>query len=238
MSDHIVKSFDDDMKALSEELSRMGKLVRDQLGSAIDALEQRNVQLAKRVRKNDKQVDAINADIEERVMTILALRNPVAVDLRETIAALKIARELERIGDIAKNTAKRTSVIVESEPVNGIEKLIEMGRLATTTVDAVFNAYAARDVEQALRIRISDQEIDTYCNEIFHIVLSGMMTDNSNINACSQMTFIAKNLERVGDQVTNIAEAIHYVVTGDHIEARRPKNDKTSSTAVPEADND
>ncbi|MBT8472493.1 MAG: phosphate signaling complex protein PhoU [Marinicaulis sp.] len=232
MNEHIVTSFNDVMDELSDELVHMGQLVRKQLKGALKALETRNADLAKRIRKNDKQVDAINDDIEERVMNILALRQPVAVDLRETIAALKIARELERIGDLARNTAKRSKVILEEEPIKGMDEIAKMGEVAIKIVEDVMAAYQARDVEKAIAVWNADEEIDDYCNTVFTQLLSGMMVDNSNINACTQMTFVAKNLERVGDHATNVAETIHYVLTGDRIDERRPKNDKTSSTIV------
>lgn len=232
MNEHIVTSFNDVMEELSGEILHMGRLVRKQLNGALKALDTRNPDLAKRIRKNDKQVDAINDDIEERVMNILALRQPVAVDLRETIAALKIARELERIGDLARNTAKRSKVILDDEPIDGMEEIAKMGEVAVKIVEDVMAAYEARDVEKAIAVWNADEEIDDYCNTVFTQLLSGMMVDNSNINACTQMTFVAKNLERVGDHATNIAESIHYVLTGDRIDERRPKSDKTSSTIV------
>ncbi|VAW07424.1 Phosphate transport system regulatory protein PhoU, partial [hydrothermal vent metagenome] len=177
-------------------------------------------------------VDAINDDIEERVMNILALRQPLAVDLRETIAALKIARELERIGDLARNTAKRSRVIIEQEPLEGMEEIFKMGYVAVKIVEDVIQAFENRDVEKAIEVWNADEEIDEFCNTVFTQLLSGMMVDNSNINACTQMTFVAKNLERVGDHATNIAESIHYVLTGEKIDELRPKSDKTSSTTV------
>lgn len=232
MKEHIVTSFNEVMSELSDEILHMGRLVQKQLMGALKALETRNPDLAKRIRRNDKQVDAINDDIEERVMNILALRQPVAVDLRETIAALKIARELERIGDLARNTAKRSKVILDDEPIDGMDQISEMGRVAVKIVEDVIAAYEERDVDKAIQVWNADEEIDEYCNKVFTQLLSGMMVDNSNINACTQMTFVAKNLERVGDHATNIAESIHYVLTGEKIDERRPKGDKTSSTIV------
>ena len=232
MKEHIVTSYNDVMSELDSEVVRMGGLVRSQLIGALKALETRDGDLARRIRKNDKQVDAINDDIEERVMSILALRQPVAVDLRETIAALKIARELERIGDLARNTAKRTKVILDDEPIDGIDEILKMGRVAVKIVEDVVAAFEERDVDKAIAVWNADEEIDEYCNVVFTQLLSGMMVDNSNINACSQMTFVSKNLERVGDHATNIAESIHYVLTGEKIDERRPKSDKTSSTIV------
>ncbi len=230
MGDHIVKSFDDEMKGLSVELTRMGELVVDQIKSAMKSLKARDPQMAERVTKNDKQVDAINDDIEERVMAILALRHPYAVDLRDTIAALKIARELERVGDLAKNCALRTSVIIEDDKIKGTKKILKMGKQVAANLSTVMEAYRNRDAELALDIWAGDAAIDEYCNEIFETVLTGMMADNSSINACTQMTFFAKNLERIGDHATNIASAIHFVVTAESIREKRPKSDRTSTT--------
>lgn len=230
MRDHIVKSFDDEMTGLSGELMRMGNLVVDQIDSAMMSLKSRDAQMAERVRKNDKQVDAINDDIEERVMSILALRHPYAVDLRDTIAALKIARDLERIGDLAKNCAMRTRVIIEDDKIKGTKKILKMGKQVSANVANVMKAYDARDPEGALVIWFGDEAIDNYCNAIFETVLTGMMADNSSINACTQMTFVAKNLERMGDHATNIASSIHFVVTAESIHEKRPKSDITSTT--------
>lgn len=230
MGEHIVKSFDEEMDGLSSELARMGDLVVDQINSAMKSLKTRDAQLADRVKKNDLQVDAINDDIEERVMSILALRHPYAVDLRLTIAALKIARELERIGDLAQNCALRTSVIIEDDKIKGTKKILKMGKQVSANVATVMEAYKNRDEETAIEIWAGDEAIDEFCNSIFEIVLTGMMADNSSINACTQMTFVAKNLERIGDHATNIASAIHFVVTAESIRGKRPKKDRTSTT--------
>ena len=230
MSEHIVSSFDEEMNGLRTEITRMGGLVVDQIDSAIKSLKSRDDQLANRVRLNDKQVDAISDDIEERVMSILALRHPYAVDLRATLAALKVARELERIGDLAKNCAMRVSVIVGDEKVKGTKKIIKMGKQVSANVAMVMKAYEDRDIELALDVWFGDEAIDDYCNAVFETVLTGMMADNSNINACTQMTFFAKNLERMGDHATRIASATHYVVTAESIREKRPKSDRTSTT--------
>ncbi len=230
MSEHIVSSFSEDMDGLKGELIRMGHLVVDQIDSAVKSLKARDTQMANRVNLNDKQVDAINDDIEERVMAILALRHPFAVDLRETIAALKVARELERIGDLAKNCAMRVSVIVEDDKVKGIKKIVKMGKQVSANVAMAMSAFENRDVEQALDVWFGDEAIDDFCNAVFETILTGMMVDNSNVNACTQMTFIAKNLERMGDHATRIASATHYVVTAESIREKRPKSDRTSTT--------
>lgn len=230
MSEHIVSSFNEDMEGLKAELVRMGELVVDQIDSAVKSLKSRDTQLSNRVRLNDKQVDAINDDIEERVMAILALRHPFAVDLRETIAALKIARELERIGDLAKNCAMRVGVVVEDDKIKGTKKITKMGKQVSANVALVMQAYADRDVDTALEVWFGDEAIDDFCNAVFETVLTGMMADNSNINAATQLTFIAKNFERMGDHATRIASATHYVVTAESIREKRPKSDRTSTT--------
>ncbi len=230
MSEHIVSSFDEDMKGLRTELFRMGHLVVDQVNSCVKALKSRDDQLANRVHLNDKQVDAINDDIEERVMSILALRHPYAVDLRETIAALKVARELERIGDLAKNCAMRIGVIITDDKVKGTKKINKMGKQVSANVAMAMKAYEDRDTDLALDVWFGDEAIDDYCNAVFETVLTGMMADNSNINGATQMTFFAKNLERMGDHATRIASATHYVVTAESIREKRPKSDRTSTT--------
>ncbi len=230
MSDHIVSSFAEDMQGLRTELFRMGHLVVDQIDSSVKALKSRDDQLANRVRLNDKQVDAINDDIEERVMSILALRHPYAVDLRETIAALKVARELERIGDLAKNCAMRVGVIIKDDKIKGTKKVVKMGKQVSANVAMAMKAYEDRDTDLALDVWFGDEAIDDYCNAVFETVMTGMMADNSNINGCTQMTFFAKNLERMGDHATRIASASHYVVTAESIREKRPKSDRTSTT--------
>lgn len=230
MSEHIVSSFNEDMEGLKAELVRMGVLVVDQIDSAVKSLKSRDVQLSNRVRLNDKQVDAINDDIEERVMAILALRHPFAVDLRETIAALKIARELERIGDLAKNCAMRVGVVIEDDKIKGTKKITKMGKQVSANVALAMKSYSERDMDTALEVWFGDEAIDDFCNAVFETVLTGMMADNSNINACTQLTFIAKNFERMGDHATRIASATHYVVTAESIREKRPKSDRTSTT--------
>lgn len=233
MNEHIVTSFNDSMTELSSELIRMGDLVQKQLEGALQALTIRDADLAERIRKNDKQVDAINDDIEERVMSILALRQPVAIDLREVVAALKISHELERIGDLAKNIAKRSKVIIETQDVSGMKPIKDMGRLAVKITEDVMTAFEMRDLERTLMVWNDDEAIDDYCNRAFTELLTGMMEDKTQVNACAHLTFVAKNLERVGDHATNIAESIHYMLTGEKIDERRPKSDRTSSLVVP-----
>lgn len=230
MSERIVSSFDEDMNGLRAELIRMGHLVVDQIDSAVKSLKSRDGQLANRVRLNDKQVDAMNDDIEERVMSILALRHPYAVDLRDTIATLKVARELERIGDLAKNCAMRVSVIVEDGKVKGRKKIVKMGKQVSANLVMAMQSYEERNIDLALDVWFGDEAIDDYCNEVFETVMTGMIADNSNINACTQMAFFAKNLERMGDHSTRIASASHYVVTAESIREKRPKSDRTSTT--------
>jgi len=230
MGEHIVKSFDEEITGLKGELIRMGHLVVDQINSAMKALKTRDPVMAARVKKNDKQVDAINDDIEERVMSILALRHPYAVDLRDTIAALKIARELERIGDLAKNCAMRTGVIIVDDKLKGTKKILKMGKQVAANVAMVMKGYEDRDPDVALEVWFGDEAIDDYCNAVFKTVLTGMDNDPNIIDASIQMTFVAKNLERIGDHATNIASASHYVVTAESIREKRPKSDRTSTT--------
>jgi len=232
MSTHIVSSFSDVIGHLTSEIANMGQQVTAQLRDVLEALESRDLELARRVRKADKEIDDRHDQIEAQVLDVLALRHPVAVDLRQTITALKISHELERIGDLASNIAKRSEVILSLEPVSGMDKISKMGEVAIKIVDDVIAAYVEASAEQAIAVWTADQEIDEYCNEIFASLLTDMMERKSNVNACSQMTFVAKNLERVGDHATNIAESVHYALTGEKIGEKRPKNDQTSSTIV------
>jgi len=232
MSNHIVSSFSDAIEQLTNEIVGMGRRVAAQLTDVLEALESRDMEKARHVRLSDQAIDELHAKIEEQVLDILALRQPVAIDLRQTIAALKISHELERIGDLASNIAKRAEVILSLDPIAGMDKLSKMGGVSVKIVSDVIVAYADADLEKAVLVWNADQEIDEYCNEVFVSLLTDMMESTSNVNACSQMTFVAKNLERIGDHATNIAEAIHYAAMGEKIGHKRPKNDQTSSTIV------
>jgi len=198
-----------------------------------DLLCNRDMELAAKVRNDDEAVDLLETEIDEMTLRTLALRQPVASDLRGVICALKVASNLERIGDYAKNIAKRTGVFSEVSSVGSAEKTIQrMGDLVQRMVGDVLNAYVDKDVVVADELLLRDEEVDLMNNTLFRELLTYMMEDARNITPCMHMLFIAKNLERMGDHVTAIAEQIHYVVTGSVPKGMRPKSDMTSQINI------
>ncbi len=231
---HIVKSFDEELSAIDDMILEMGGIVENQINEAIVALSERNTELAEKVRSQDKRVDLLEAKVDEASVRVLALRQPFATDLRNVVCALKISNNLERIGDYAKNIAKRTLVIAPLKSVGSSEKTIRrMGVLVQKMVVDVLNAYVARDVAAADEVRARDEEVDHFHNTLFRELLTHMMEDPRNITVCMHMLFIAKNVERIGDHTTAIAEQIHYMITGSLPTDERPKGDRTSEM-VPE----
>ncbi len=226
---HIVKSFDQDLSEIDNLILKMGGLVENQIIESVNALNERHVELAEKVRSDDKRVDALETEIDECALRVLALRQPMAQDLRSVTSALKIASNLERIGDLAKNIAKRTIVIAGSDPIGSSEKTVKrMGALVQKMVNDVLNAYINKDVESATEIIERDEDVDHVHNTLFRELLTYMMEDPRNITACMHMLFIAKNIERIGDHTTAVAEQVHYLVTGSLPEQDRPKGDTTS----------
>ncbi|MEM8986340.1 MAG: phosphate signaling complex protein PhoU [Pseudomonadota bacterium] len=233
---HIVTSYASELETLSSSVTQMGGLVEAQLSDVMDAVARRDLALARKVIDLDARIDVYNHEIEADVMNLLALRQPVAIDLRETVCAMKIAHELERIGDLAKNIAKRALVISQQEPLRALNGVIRMGRISLMRVSDVLNAYAQRNVAQAKSVWGADDEIDELYNSLFAEILSAMMEDASAVNACTQLAFVAKNFERVGDHATNIAESVHFLLVGEYLDELRPKGDVTSLTTVPKPD--
>jgi phosphate transport system protein len=229
--DHIVRSFDEQLKQLSQTIARMGGMAESQLAQAVDALVKRDSDLATRVVNADTGLDTLEQETEEVAVRILALRQPVATDLREIIAAFKIASDTERIGDYAVNVAKRALALNQLQPVRPVHAVPRMARLAQSIIKDTFDAYVERDAEKALDVWHRDEEVDEMYTSLFRELLTYMMEDPRSITPCTHLLFIAKNIERIGDHATNIAENIHYLVTGHHIEGGRPKGD-TSSYAV------
>jgi phosphate transport system protein len=204
----------------------MGGLAEVEVADAIRAIARRDVALAQAVISRDARLDEIEADIERRAIRLIALRQPVADDLRRTVAALKISMNLERCGDLAKNIAKRALVIAESDPLTPLTRSIErMGELVAARLKDVLDAFAARDVDRARAVWQRDQEVDEHYDSIFRELLTYMMGDPRTIASCAHLLFVAKNLERIGDHATNIAEIITYEVTGEHVTDQRPKLD-------------
>jgi len=224
MTDHIVKSFDDELSALSAEVARMGGLAEAEVGDALIAVVRRDVALAESVVARDEVLDEMEQDIERRVIRLIGLRQPIANDLRRTVSSMKIANNLERIGDLAKNIAKRTLVLVDSEPMTPLTRSIErMGRLVAQRLKEVLDAYTSGQVDKAVAVWSRDKEVDEHYNALFRELLTYMMSDPRTISPCAHMLFVAKNLERIGDHATNIAEIIHYDITGETMGAERPK---------------
>jgi phosphate transport system protein len=221
---HIVASFDAELQKLSALVVDMGATVGGQLEDAAAAFRNRDLVLAKKVILADKTVDALQVRIEERVVAMIAKRQPLAIDLRETITTLKIATDLERMGDLAKNNAKRVIAMhQQTQPVGAGVNLDTLSKRAHEQLSRVMQAYARRDTAMARTVWESDGEIDTLHTALFRELLTYMMEDPRSIGHCTHLLFCAKNLERFGDHATNIAENIHYVATGEFLSGDRPK---------------
>jgi len=233
MPEHIVKSFQDQLEALATAIEQMGGLCETQLTDAIEAMARRDLGLAEKIVELDTKIDALEAQVEIQAIRLLALRQPLASDLRETLGALKISVDLERIGDLAKNVAKRAIVVSRDvADQNLVLGLARMGRLALAQLKNVLDAYARRDVNAAMTVWKCDDEIDEIYNSLFRELLTYMMEDPKTISPATHLLFIAKNFERIGDHATNIAETISYIVTGSKMTDARPKSDMTSTTSV------
>ena len=229
MTEHTVRSFEDELNSLAGECARMGGLTEAQVGDAVTAVVKRNQELAASVVGRDDKLDEAERDIERRAIRLIALRQPMANDLRRTMGALKVANNLERCGDLAKNIAKRALVIIESEPLTPLTRSIDrMGKLVLTRLTSVLDAYTRSDLDRALAVWSQDDEVDEHYNSLFRELLTYMMGDPRTITACAHMLFVAKNLERIGDHATNIAEIVHYEITGEEMISARPKTDALS----------
>ena len=233
MNDHTVKAFSEQLEALSASIAQMGGLAEAQFADAVEAVARRDTALAESAVGGDRRIDALQQEIEDRALKLLALRQPMAVDLRETLAAIKIASELERIGDLAKNIAKRAIVLNREPPMRLTTSLARMGRVALAQLKQVLDAYSDRNAEAAEAVWKQDNEIDELYNSLFRELLTYMMEDPRTIGSSTHLLFIAKNIERSGDHATNIAEVVYHMVRADHLAADRPKADVTSETNVP-----
>ncbi len=233
MTDHIVKSFDQELMELGRKIAEMGGIAETMLSDATLALEKGDTDLAQEVIATDPRLDALEREIEDKAILVIARRQPMAVDLRAVISSIRIASDLERIGDLAKNVAKRV-VAIEGQfpPQKIVGGVSHMSELALDRLKRVIDAYTQRDVPAAKDVWAHDEEIDQLHNSLFRELLTYMMEDPRNIGFCAHLLFCAKNIERVGDHATNIAETIHYLVTGETITSERPR----SSTAVRIAD--
>ncbi len=232
MTEHTVKAYDEELQRLKTTIAQMGGIAEEQLASAMDALSRRDTALADRVIAADVRIDELEDAIEDRAVVVIAKRQPMANDLREILVAIRVASDLERIGDLAKNLAKRTLAIPETQPRNVISGLARMSVLAQEQLQRVLDAYARSDANLALEVWRADEEIDALYNSVFRELLTYMMEDPRTIGACTHLLFGAKNLERIGDHTTNIAENIYFQIHGRQIPEERQKKDTTSITAI------
>jgi phosphate transport system protein len=229
--EHLVKSYDQELKRLRDMLTQMGGIVETQVALAADAIMQRDAASATRAVEEDPKVDALEREVESFVIRLLALRQPVAGDLRQIVAALKITSDLERIGDYAANVAKRSIVLAQFSPPYSLAGLAHMAQMVQGQLKSIIDALGENDAEKAVEVWRSDQVVDDIYNAIFREVITYMMEDPRNITPCTHLLFVAKNLERIGDHATNIAEKLYYAVTGETLPDSRPKGD-TSAYAV------
>jgi phosphate transport system protein len=230
MADHTVKAFDDDLDSLKAMLATMGGMAEEQLASAIEALSRRDLKLADTVIHNDDKIDEMEAAVEEKAILTIAKRQPMALDLRSLMVSIRIASDLERIGDLAKNVAKRAHAFTDPVPRRLSASLERMGKLSQAQLKMVLDAYAASDVERAMEVWRHDDDIDALYNSIFRELLTYMLEDPRMIGTCTHLLFATKNIERIGDHATNIAENIYYLVNGRSLRDERPKKDVTSLT--------
>jgi phosphate transport system protein len=234
MTEHTMKAFDIDLQALQRMVAEMGGLAEQQIADAVDALAKRDIALAQQVIAADGAIDALQREIEEKSVLTIARRQPMAVDLREIVAALRVSGDLERIGDLAKNIAKRVVALGHEfrypTVMRGVENMVEQ---VLAALKQVLDAYARRDIEEALAVWRGDEAIDAVNNSLFRELLTYMMEDPRNITFCTHLLFCTKNIERMGDHATNIAETVHYMVEGRLPAEERPKGDTTSMTTMP-----
>ncbi len=230
---HIASIFDKDLRQIEDLVVTMGGLVEQQIENAAELIVSRDLELAQRLIASDKEVDAIEQEIDMLVVRIIALRQPKAQDLRAVLAALKVAADLERIGDYAKNLAKRMEVLVKGPPVGSSAKTIKrMCMMVRAMVKEVLDAYLARDIASADEVRLRDEEVDQIHNNLFRALLTYMLEDPRNITPCMHLLFISKNIERMGDHTTSIAEQIRFLIAGELPDDDRPKSDFTSTTHI------
>lgn len=234
MADHIVTSYDQELKGIRTKIAEMGGLAEGLVGDAVTSLTRMDPVLAQKVVATDARLDRLQHDVEDRTIQIIARRQPLAVDLREIVGALRISNDLERVGDMAKNIAKRVTAlngsnIVAKQLVIGVEHLAE---IALEQLKDVLDAFTSRDESAALRVRERDDEIDALYTSLFRELLTYMMEDPRNITFCTHLLFCAKNIERIGDHATNIAETVHFVVTGIQLSDERQKNDMSATIGI------
>ena len=224
MSDHTVRAYDAELDFIDRKIAEMGGVAEKMLGDAMEALQRLDVELAKSVVQSDPHLDALQREIEDMAVLTIARRQPMAIDLRQLVGAIHIAGDLERTGDLAKNIAKRAvKVVNDARLPRAMVGLKHMAELAALQLKEVLDAYAQRDAERALAVWKRDAEVDALEDSVFRDLLTFMMEDPRNISFCAHLLFCSKNLERIGDHATNIAEKIHYMKTGGALPLQRPK---------------
>ena len=229
MTEHTAKAFDADLQDLARDVAEMGGLAEKQIADSVDALVKRDGARAQRVITADDAIDALQHAIEEKSVLTIARRQPMAVDLREIVGALRISNDLERVGDLAKNIGKRVIALTDDfYPQKLLRGVEHMASMVLTQLKKVLDAYARRNIEEALAVWKGDEQIDSMCTSLFRELLTYMMEDPRNITFCIHLMFCAKNIERMGDHATNIAETVHYMVEGHPIPDQRPKGDDTT----------
>jgi len=231
---HIASAFDRELEAVQAHLMKMGGLVEAAIMDAAISLETRDEDLAGRVRKNDRLIDDMETRVNEEAVRLIALRAPTAIDLRTILTVMKVSNNLERVGDYAKNIAKRTSVLVQMTPIaDASSDIRRMAKTVELMLKDALDAYIQRDVALAQDVRLRDREVDQIYNALFRQFLTYMMEDPRHITGCMHLHFIAKNIERMGDHVTSIGEQVIYLVTGEMPDEARPKGDKTPYMVEP-----
>ena len=230
---HTVSAFDDELSFLTQSIADMGGHAERMLAEAVEALDTGNIDLSEKVIQDDRILDQAERDIDEKAVLIIARRQPMAQDLREIIGSIRIAADLERVGDLGKNIAKRVSAVQEySQPRKLMHGIDHLSNLARRQLDSVLDSYATRSVEGLDDVRNRDEEIDAMHTSLFREMLTYMMEDPRTISSCTHLLFCAKNIERIGDHATNIAETLYYIVTGDQMPPERPKGDGTARVSV------
>jgi phosphate transport system protein len=231
--DHTAKAFDTDLQEITRKVAEMGGMVEQQIADAVRALVDRDLELGERVIAVDPQIDGMQRDIEEKAILTIARRQPMAVDLREVVGAMRVCNDLERMGDHAKHLGKRVVALdgdfYPQKLIRGVEHMAE---LVSTLLKQVLDAYASRDLAAALAVWKGDEEVDSMCTSLFRELFTYMMEDPRNITFCMHLMFCAKDIERMGDHATNIAETVYYMIEGRQITDQRPKGDPTNFGAA------
>ena len=227
---HTVKSYEEELKNLNSNVIKMGGFCEEALGKAIQAITTRNSDNAESVIQEDEKIDKFETLIEQQVVNLIALRQPMAIDLRETVTALKISSDLERIGDLAKNISKRTLLLNENLPKNLVDSLIRVSTNVQKQLKAVLDSYLERSAAVAINVWESDEQIDDLTNLCMNEVISYLKENEKNLEDGTHLLFVTKNIERIGDHTTNVAEQVYFLVTGEYLEGDRPKGTESIVT--------